>query len=169
MARYLVLRVLNMILVMLGVSIIVFGLSRMSGDPRYLYMTTQHREAMNHMLYGIRERKGFICLTGEIGAGKTTLCRALLAALGPGYRTALVLNPMLTETQLLRALVDEFAIPTKSRDRLGYINLLNDFLLKVNSSGARKRCIVSRLGSACAPYSVTKGAPGRSAKSHQWP
>jgi len=105
-------------------------------DPRYLYMTAQHREAMNHVLYGIRERKGFICLTGEVGAGKTTLCRALLAALGPGYRTALVLNPMLTETQLLRALVDEFDIKTKRRDRLGYINLLNEFLLNVNSSGA---------------------------------
>ncbi len=104
-------------------------------DPRYLYLTSQHREAMNHLLYGIRQRKGFICLTGEVGSGKTTLCRALLAELGGEIHTALILNPMLSETQLLRATVEEFGIVTKSRDRLSYLKLLNEFLLKVNSQG----------------------------------
>jgi len=106
-------------------------------DPRFLYMTPQHREALNHLLYGIRQRKGFICLTGEVGTGKTTLCRALLRQLGGGERvhTALILNPMLTQTQLLRAVVEEFGIQTKRRDRLGYLKLLNEFLLKINSWG----------------------------------
>jgi len=104
-------------------------------DPRFLYFTDQHREALNHLLYGVRERKGFICLTGEVGAGKTTLCRALLEALSERYHTALILNPMLTQTQLLRAIVDEFAIPSKRRDRLGYLRLLNEFLLEINSAG----------------------------------
>ena len=105
-------------------------------DPRYLYLTNQHREALNHLLFGIRQRKGFICLTGEVGTGKTTLCRALLRQLDePRYHTALILNPMLTETQLLRAIVDEFGIETKRRDRLGYLRLLNDFLLRINSDG----------------------------------
>ena len=104
-------------------------------DPRFLFLTSQHREALNHMLYGIRQRKGFICLTGEVGTGKTTLCRALLRRLGYRYRTALILNPMLTETQLLRAVVDEFGIQTKRRDRLGYMNLLNRFLLDTNAAG----------------------------------
>lgn len=104
-------------------------------DPRYLYMTGHHREALNNLLYGIRERKGFICLTGEVGAGKTTLCRALLNQLGPGCRTALILNPMLTENQLLRSIVEEFGLTTKRMDRLGYLKLLNQFLLTVNSSG----------------------------------
>jgi len=104
-------------------------------DPRFLFLTGQHREGLNHMLYGIRQRKGFVCLTGEVGTGKTTLCRALLGELGEGFRTALILNPALTECQLLRASLDEFAIATKRRDRLGYLNLLNQFLLEVNSAG----------------------------------
>ena len=104
-------------------------------DPRFLYLTTQHREALQHLVYGLRERKGFICLTGEVGTGKTTLCRALLNRLGPRVHTALILNPVLTETQLLRAIVGEFGIESKRRDRLGYLNLLNEFLLRVNSAG----------------------------------
>jgi general secretion pathway protein A len=104
-------------------------------DPRYLYMTAQHQDAMNHLLYGIRQRKGFICLTGEVGAGKTTLCRALLRELDNNYHTALILNPVLTDTQLLRSIVQEFGIHTKRCDRLGYLNLLNEFLLRINSVG----------------------------------
>ena len=50
-------------------------------NPRFLYLSAKHREALNHLLYGIRERKGFVQLTGEVGAGKTTLCRALLEEL----------------------------------------------------------------------------------------
>jgi len=104
-------------------------------DPRFLYMTPQHREALNHMLYGIRQRKGFICLTGEVGTGKTTLCRALLRELDEKVHTALILNPVLTETQILRAIVEEFGIKTKRLDRLGYLSVLNEFLLKINSQG----------------------------------
>ena len=108
---------------------------RLTPDPRYLFLTAQHREALNHLLYGIRQRKGFICLTGEVGTGKTTLCRALLRELGDSCRTALVLNPALSPTQLLRAVVEELAIPTKRRDRLGYLTLLNQHLLKENAAG----------------------------------
>ncbi len=104
-------------------------------DPRFLYMTGRHQEALNHLLYGIRQRKGFICLTGEVGTGKTTLCRAVLRELGPEFHTALILNPKLTETQLLRAVLDEFGVETVRRDRLGYHHLLSRFLLKVNAAG----------------------------------
>src|SRR5664280_763944 len=54
-------------------------------DPRYLFFSRRHREAFEHMLYGITQRKGFIQITGEVGAGKSTLCRAILEELGPGY------------------------------------------------------------------------------------
>lgn len=104
-------------------------------DPRFLFLTAQHREAMNHLLYGIRERKGFICLTGEVGSGKTTLCRALLNKLDDHYHTALILNPIMTETQLLKATLCELGISTKRLDRYGYLRLLNKYLLRVNSCG----------------------------------
>src|SRR5215468_1800632 len=63
-------------------------------NPRYLFYSAKHREALNYLLYGIRERKGFVQITGEVGAGKTTLCRALLEQLGSNYSTALILNPV---------------------------------------------------------------------------
>lgn len=104
-------------------------------DPRFLYLTEQHREALNHLKYGVTQRKGFICLTGEVGAGKTTLCRALLNELGPRYHTALILNPMLSGTQFLRAIVEELGLEPQRRDRLGYLAQINRFLLKVNADG----------------------------------
>ena len=105
-------------------------------DPRFLYLTAQHREAMNHLLYGIRERKGFICLTGEVGAGKTTLCRALLNHLEPKYHSALILNPVLSNTQMILAILEEFGVRSRKDDgRLGYLRLLNKFLLRVNAAG----------------------------------
>ena len=104
-------------------------------DPRFLFLTEQHRDALNHMLYGVQQRKGFICLTGEVGAGKTTLCRAFLNQLDEQYHTALILNPMLTGTQLLRAIAQEFGFATKRMDTLGYLTLLNQYLLEINSAG----------------------------------
>jgi len=104
-------------------------------DPRFLILTAQHREALVHLRYGIEQHKGFICLTGEVGAGKTTLCRALLRELGENVQTALILNPMLSETQILRAIVEEYGIQSTHSDRLGYLRLLNEFLLRINSIG----------------------------------
>src|ERR1700743_1801587 len=99
-------------------------------DPRFLFFSERHREAFNHILFGIRERKGFIQLTGEVGAGKTTVCRAILEQLGPNVRTALVLNPCLTSTQLLRAVLTEYGLTPPTRaDRVTLLNLLNQFLL----------------------------------------
>ena len=72
-------------------------------NPRFLFYSEKHREAFNHLLYGIRERKGFVQLTGEVGAGKTTLCRAMLEQLTGDYATALILNPVLN--------ADEYPMP----------------------------------------------------------
>ncbi len=98
-------------------------------DPRFLYYAPHHREAFDHLMYGITQRKGFIELTGEVGSGKTTLCRALLSSLGDDVETALILNPSLTETQLLRAMLNDFGLEPRGRDRLSYIECLNEFLL----------------------------------------
>lgn len=116
-----------------------FGLSEfpfsITPDPRFLYFSAHHREAYDHIMYGITERKGFIELTGEVGSGKTTLCRAVLADLDETVDTALILNPTLTETQLVRAILNDFGLDVQGRDRLDHIEKLNEFLLERNRQG----------------------------------
>jgi len=104
-------------------------------DPRFLYYSKHHREAYDHLMYGITQRKGFIELTGEVGSGKTTLCRALLSSLEDDVQTALILNPSLTETQLIRAMLNDFGLEPTSEDHLAYIECLNDFLLNQYHAG----------------------------------
>src|SRR5688572_8261531 len=104
-------------------------------NPRFLYFSTKHREALNHLLYGIRERKGFVQLTGEVGAGKTTLCRAMLEQLGDKYATALILNPVLDADQLMKAIAMEFGLDVKGLDRLETVAAMNEFLLKLVEEG----------------------------------
>ncbi len=99
-------------------------------NPRFLFFSAKHREAFNHLLYGIRERKGFVQLTGEVGAGKTTLCRALLEQLGPNFNTALILNPVLDPDLLMKAIAMEFHLEVKGMDRLEILAELNKFLLR---------------------------------------
>ncbi len=108
----------------------------MTPDPRFIFFTRNHREAYQHLIYGINTRKGFIELTGEVGCGKTTLCRLLLSELRRNdVGTALILNPLLSETQLLRAILADFGVPFTGRDRLGCVQRLNDFLLEHNRRG----------------------------------
>jgi general secretion pathway protein A len=104
-------------------------------DPKFLFFSDKHREAFDHLLFGIRERKGFIQITGEVGSGKTTICRALLEQLGPEYKTALILNPCMTEMQLLKTILHEFGLKAPKQDRLSYIETLNQFLLEQLSHG----------------------------------
>ena len=98
-------------------------------DPRFLFYSHRHREAHDYLFYGISQRKGFIQLTGEVGAGKTTLCRALLEQLGDDVSTALVLNPVMTSIQLLRSILGELGLKATGNDRLRLMDRLNRFLL----------------------------------------
>jgi general secretion pathway protein A len=104
-------------------------------DPRFLFYSDRHREAFDHLMFGISERKGFIQITGEVGAGKTTLCRALLEQLGSNYKTALILNPCLTSMQLLRSILTELGLPTAGQDRVRTLAILNQFLLDQLAQG----------------------------------
>ncbi len=79
-------------------------------DPRYLYLSDRHREGLAHLIYGLEEGGGFVQLTGEIGTGKTTLCRVLLERLPDGVEVAFILNPRLTDIDLLATICDEFGI-----------------------------------------------------------
>jgi general secretion pathway protein A len=100
-------------------------------DPRFLFLSPTHQEALQHLRYGIEQKKGFIVLTGEVGCGKTTLCRRLLSELDPKrYETALILNPRLSETQLLRAILAELGEKEFGPSRLELMQQLNKLLLR---------------------------------------
>ena len=101
-----------------------------TADPSFLYLSKKHREALSHMIYGIRERKGFIEITGEVGTGKTTLCKALLRHLEPTTKTALILQPKLSELQLLQSVAQDFGLNPMRVNHLGLFNQLNQFLLE---------------------------------------
>ena len=113
-------------------------------DPRYLYLSPGHRDALAHLLYGVGEGGGFVQLTGEVGTGKTTLCRCLLDQLPPGVNVALILNPRLTGFELLAAVCDELRIPyppnTTSRKVL--VDLLSRHLLDAHGRGERTALII---------------------------
>ena len=111
-------------------------------NPRFLFYSGKHQEAYNHLLYGIRERKGFVQLTGEVGAGKTTLCRALLEQLGENYSTAVILNPALNADQLVKAIAMEFGLDVKGADRLEIVAMLNDFFIRQLAEGRETVLIV---------------------------
>ncbi len=111
-------------------------------NPRFLFHSTKHREAFNHLLYGIRERKGFVQLTGEVGAGKTTLCRALLEQLDAKFSTALILNPVLSGDELMKAIAAEYGLEVKGKDRLDTIATIGDFLLRQTFAGKETVLII---------------------------
>lgn len=105
-------------------------------DPKFLFLSPTHNEALQHLRYGIEERKGFIVLIGEVGCGKTTLCRQLLNELnGDRYDTALILNPRIPETQLVRIILTELGITPKGRSRTDFVQQLNEELLKRINAG----------------------------------
>jgi len=105
-------------------------------DPRFVYLSKNHREAFAHLLYGINNRAGFILLTGEVGSGKTTVLRALLNHLNADrYRTALIFNPCLTAPELIQDITREFAIRTPLFNQASLLNALNVFLLQQNAEG----------------------------------
>jgi len=99
-------------------------------DPRFLYLSPTHQEALQHLKYGVREKKGFIVLVGEVGCGKTTLCRRFLNELDPAhYDTALILNPRITETQMLKAILTELGETKLARSQHDLVAQMNRVLL----------------------------------------
>jgi len=107
----------------------------MTPNPHFLFPSKKHEEALAHLVYGITQRKGFVAVTGEVGAGKTTLCRALLERLPENHASALILNPAFSATELLRDIVRDFGLPGKKKTKRGLIEELNQFLLASFAQG----------------------------------
>ncbi|MFK8052581.1 MAG: AAA family ATPase [Woeseiaceae bacterium] len=113
-------------------------------DPRYLFMSERHAEALAHLIYGVTESDGFIVLTGEVGTGKTTLVRSLLQKMPEEADVALVLNPELTAIEFLTAIISELGItmPDDSQSTLALTEALNQYLLDAHSQGRRTIAVV---------------------------
>ncbi len=104
-------------------------------DPAFFFPSRKHQEALSHLTYGVRQRRGIIVITGEIGAGKTTLCRYLLNHLRKGVKTAIILNPLFSDIELLQAILKDFGLPARTTSRLRLTEQLNRFLIRESSSG----------------------------------
>jgi len=103
-------------------------------DPRFLYLSASHREALAHLLYGIEQGEGFIAVTGEVGTGKTTVCRTLIERVGERFEVAYLFNPRLSGLELLQALHLELGLPAQG-SRAELMDTLNRFLLETSRSG----------------------------------
>lgn len=120
-------------------------------DPKYLFKSATHANAFELLQYAIRRREGFVVVTGDIGTGKTTLCRAILEQLDRRTFTALVLNPFLSEEDLLRLILQDFGVVSRDEIKRGrlasvskqeLIETLNEFLLSLQPLGARALLII---------------------------
>ncbi len=114
----------------------------LSPDPKYLFLSDSHREALAHLLYGIEQGEGFIAVTGEVGTGKTTLCRTLLERLDPSTEVAFVFNPPLSGMELLQAIHHELGLLGGEATRQELTEELNQFLLAKKAQGRRVLLIV---------------------------
>ena len=125
-----------------------FGLSEkpfaIAPNPRYLYMSEQHREALAHLLYGINSEGCIVLLTGDVGTGKTTICRLLIEQLPESTDVAVVLNPKLSIIDLLKTLCTELKIPVEhpSPSVKTYVDRLNEFLLDAHAKGRNTALII---------------------------
>ncbi|MFZ5801286.1 MAG: ExeA family protein, partial [Candidatus Omnitrophota bacterium] len=98
-------------------------------DSRFFFPSEKHTEALNSLIYAINERKGFVVITGEIGAGKTTVSRALLNKLEPNTKVGIITNTHLTPKELIAQILEEFEVEHRSGNKQKLLSCLNDFLI----------------------------------------
>jgi general secretion pathway protein A len=101
-----------------------------TANPSFLYLSQRHKEALSYLSYGIKERVGFIEITGEVGTGKTTICRALLNQLDETTKTAFIFNSNVSESQLMQTIVEDLGITTKRKGKGALFADLNRFLIE---------------------------------------
>ena len=115
---------------------------RLSPNPRYLYLSASHREALAHLLYGVEQGEGFIAITGEVGTGKTTVCRALIERLGPATDVAFLFNPSRSGMELLQSVGEELGLEVEGLTRRELLARLNQYLLERKAAGRRVLLII---------------------------
>jgi general secretion pathway protein A len=101
-----------------------------TSDPSFFFLSNNHREAISHVLYGVTQRKGIIVVTGEIGTGKTTLCRFFLEHVRKNTKTAFILNPYVSEVELLEIILRDFGVRIRNRGHTSLMWEFNRFLIK---------------------------------------
>ena len=126
-----------------------FGLSEapfsITPDPAFVYLSQRHRDALAHLMYGVGRggSGGFVQLTGEVGTGKTTLCRCVLEQVPDGTHVALILNPLMTPREMLESICDELGVPTADADtNKDLVDRLNAYLLEAHAAGERVVVVV---------------------------
>ncbi|MBI3601620.1 MAG: AAA family ATPase [Candidatus Omnitrophica bacterium] len=113
-----------------------------TSDPAFFFPSMRHEEAFNHLTYGINSRKGIIVVTGEIGTGKTTLCRMLLNRLSDQVKTALILNPNFSDIQLLQMIVHDLGIDCQKKNKLDLVRAIALFLVDQSTRGRNVAVII---------------------------
>lgn len=104
-----------------------------TADPDFFFASKSHADAISNLVYGITLRKGILVITGEIGTGKTTLCRKLLNEFDEKTKFALILNPKFSPTHLLQMILFDLGISFRSKNKLDLLQVLNEFLIKESS------------------------------------
>src|SRR4051812_18821357 len=112
-------------------------------DPRYLFMSERHREALAHLLYGVGSGGGFVLLTGEIGAGKTTVCRCFIEQVPADCALGYIFNPKLNALELLQSVCDEFHIAQPGGTSIKpYVDAINEYLLASHGQGKHNVLVI---------------------------
>mgnify|MGYP005832491843 CR=1 FL=1 len=123
-----------------------FGLERkpfeITPDPAFMYASDQHKEALANLVYAVRERKGLMVLTGEVGTGKTLLIRCLLQMLDSDTKSAYLINPRLSLMEFFQSVAHEFGLSQEFSTKAAFLERLNGFLLETARSGERALLIV---------------------------
>jgi len=123
-----------------------FGFSEkpfdLTPDPKYLYLSPKHKEVLAHLVYGLQENNGFLKIIGEVGTGKTMICRSFLRELRTDFNIAYIFNPAINGLELLQTINSELGLPGKSKSKKKLIDLLNVFLLEERAKGHRVVVII---------------------------
>ena len=111
-------------------------------DPKYLYLSPKHKEVLAHLVYGLQENNGFLKIIGEVGTGKTMICRSFLRELRSDFNIAYIFNPCINALELLQTINTELGIPGKSKSKKKLVDVLNRFLLEERAKGHRVVVII---------------------------